>query len=169
MYALFDEGNRMHGVVTFGQPASPYVAISIRGKDSNIPVIELNRLAIADAKPNDASRLIGFALRSLPQNILVVSYADTGFGHIGYVYQATNWHYAGLTKARTDIYSPSGHARHHCGDRNRRQNRSAKYRYWIATGRKALKASLWSSMPYPKGKTTRWPERLADEAGGKGE
>lgn len=154
-FALYDDNGVLSGAVTFGQSASPYVAISIRGRESSIPVIELNRLAIRCEDRNAASRLIGYALRHLPKDVLIVSYADRGVGHIGYVYQATNWHYAGATKERTDIFSESGHARHHGEDRTKRQFRSSKHRYWIATGKRALKASLWDSLPYPKGPTTR--------------
>jgi hypothetical protein len=153
-YRCYDDSDQLIGAITFGYSASPYVAISIRGHDGPI-VLELTRLAINSSLPNIASRLISFGLRSLPKNILVVSYADCGVGHVGYVYQATNWYYAGKSKARTDIFSASGHARHHCGDPTRRQPRSAKHRYWIATGRKALKASKWPKLPYPKGATSR--------------
>jgi len=154
-WALLNDEGVLIGAITFGQPASPFVAISIRGSDSDIPVIELNRLAIKSEDRNSASKLIGKALRELPKNILVVSYADCGVGHVGYVYQATNWKYAGMSKERTDIFSPSGHARHHGGDSSIRQDRTAKHRYWTATGRQAIKASLWPSLAYPKGDSLR--------------
>lgn len=153
-FAMLDDSGEIVGAVTFGQPASPWVAVSIRGREG-VPVIELNRLAIRSSDRNAASRLIGYALRNLPRGLLVVSYADQGVGHVGYVYQATNWKYAGQSKERTDIYSESGHARHHCGDRSRRQPRSAKHRYWIATSRHAERSSLWPSLAYPKGTSTR--------------
>jgi len=153
-YAMLGESNEIIGAITFGQPASPWVAVSIRGPEG-VPVIELNRLAIKSSDKNAASRLIGYALRNLPKNMLIVSYADQGVGHVGYVYQATNWNYAGQSKARTDIFSESGHARHHCGDASKRQPRSAKHRYWIATGKKAEKSSKWPTLPYPKGETLR--------------
>lgn len=153
-WAMQDENGEIVGAVTFGQPASPFVRISIRSKEP-IEVLELNRLAITSTAKNCASKLIGYALKELPKNILIVSYADCGVGHVGYVYQATNWHYAGMSKARTDIYSESGHARHHCGDKNKRQARSPKHRYWTSTGKTATKKSLWPSLPYPKGETKR--------------
>jgi hypothetical protein len=163
-WAMQNKNGDIIGAVTFGQSASPYVSISIRGRDSAIPVLELNRLAIASNDKNAASKLIGYALRHLPKNMLIVSYADTGFGHIGYVYQATNWHYSGITKKRTDIYSPSGHARHHGGDVSVRQDRTPKHRYWIATGKNANRASLWPSLPYPKGETVRhYSEKIIKE------
>ena len=154
VFAMLNDIGEICGAITFGQPASPWVSVSIRGKEG-CPVIELNRLAIKSSDKNAASRLIGYALRSRPHDILVVSYADQGVGHVGYVYQATNWHYAGQSKERTDIYSESGHARHHCGDITRRQPRSSKHRYWIATSRRAERSSLWPSLAYPKGESLR--------------
>jgi len=154
VFAMLDDIGEICGAITFGQPASPWVSVSIRGKEG-YPVIELNRLAIKTGDKNAASRLIGYALRHLPKDFLIVSYADQGVGHVGYVYQATNWHYAGQSKERTDIYSETGHARHHCGDTTKRQPRSAKHRYWIATSRRAERSSLWPSLSYPKGKSIR--------------
>ena len=150
VYEMMLDGDRI-GAITYGQPASPWIVISIR-RDADVPVIELTRLVITgrDKLDNGASILIGRTLKMLPRNILVVSYADTDQNHIGYVYQATNWHYAGETKQRTDMYSTAGHARHHDGDPTIRQNRSAKHRYWIGTGKVATRASLWPSLPYPK-------------------
>lgn len=67
----------------------------------------------------------------------IVSYADTEHGHIGYVYQATNFFYTGCTKARTDkIGVNGGHSRHYKQGEAKRQNRSAKHRYVTITGTK---------------------------------
>ena len=33
---------------------------------------------------------------------VIVSYADTSLGHHGYIYQATNWIYTGLSAKRKD-------------------------------------------------------------------
>lgn len=111
---------------------------------------------------NYASVLVGRSLRMLPHGLFVVSYADTGWGHIGYVYQATNWLFTGTTKARTDMYSESGHSRHNCGDSGRRQFRSAKHRYVYLTGtnkqRKKMRQQLrYPVLPqYPKGDTLHY-------------
>jgi hypothetical protein len=158
-FGLFD--NRvLRGVVTFGQPASPWLCLGVCGELYKDKVIELNRLCIDDGLKNGASCLIGRALHLLPSSI-VVSYADTKQGHIGYVYQSTNWLYTGLTKERTDMYSESGHSRHHCGDTSRRQERSAKHRYvYFCGNRKERKAMLdalkYEVQPYPKGQTRRY-------------
>ena len=159
-YGLFEE-DKLLGVVTFGQPASPWLCRGVAGEENRKNVIELNRLVFlpeANGK-NHASMLVGKALKMLPRGLFVVSYADWGgWHHVGYVYQATNFLYTGLTKRRTDMFSESGHSRHNCGDSNRRQVRTEKHRYIYLTGnRKKQMAQLrYPVMPYPKGDSQRY-------------
>lgn len=42
-FGLF-ENDRLIGVVTYGQPASPFLCIGVAGKENRSRVIELNRL-----------------------------------------------------------------------------------------------------------------------------
>ena len=135
-YGLFED-DRLVGVVTYGQPASPWLCKGVAGEEHRKDVIELNRLVIAPdfREENAASTLVGRSLKMLPKGLYVVSYADIGgWGHVGYVYQATNFLFTGTTKPRTDMWSASGHSRHNCGDRSKRQPRSAKHRYIFITG-----------------------------------
>ena len=94
------------------------------------------------------------------RNAIVVSYADTKYNHVGYVYQATNFLFTGTTKPRTDMASVDGkHSRHHMGDRTKRVNRSAKHRYVTFVGnarfKKQAKSALrYSISGYPKGEKT---------------
>ena len=80
-----------------------------------------------------------------------------GWNHVGYVYQATNWMYTGLTKPRTDKYSESGHSRHYAPDEKRRQVRTAKHRYIYLVGNKKEKKEMKEELrykvlsDYPKG------------------
>jgi len=148
------------GCVTYGQPASPYIKVSLFGANSSYEILELNRLVIIKDIPNAASYLIGQSLHYLPKDITLVSYSDTAYGHVGYVYQATNWSYAGRTKERTDKYSESGHARHYQKDETRRQFRSAKYRYWLCRNKHIRKQVFWPSLPYPKEETHKTIERI---------
>ena len=47
-------------------------------------------------------------------DLILVSYADTQMNHNGYIYQATNWIYIGMTKSRTDKYVEGNrHSRHY--------------------------------------------------------
>lgn len=65
-------------------------------------VVSLHRLAIAPQAPrNSASFLIGRAIRLLDHRWeLCLTYADTGRGHVGTVYQASGWEYHGETRPR---------------------------------------------------------------------
>jgi hypothetical protein len=89
------------GVVTYGTPVSSALRKGICGYDWSDKVLELNRLCCENSK-NIASILVGRSLRLLPKPSVVVSYADTAQGHIGYIYQATNFIYTGLSAKRTD-------------------------------------------------------------------
>ena len=148
------------GVITYGQPASHSLCKGLAGEENRKNVIELNRLVILPKYngKNFASYLVGNSLKMLPQNTYVVSYADWGgWGHVGYVYQATNWLYTGLTKQRTDKYSESGHSRHYKMDETRRQIRTAKHRYIYLVGNKRQKRDMLKKLnykvlsDYPKG------------------
>lgn len=159
-FGLFDDADKIIGVVTYGQPASPSLCKGVAGEENRHKVLELNRLVITDhSNKNNASYLVSHSLKLLPKDLFIVSYADSAWGHIGYVYQATNWIYTGMTKPRTDIYSESGHSRHHCGDTSKRQYRSAKYRYIYLTGKrkrqiKELKYPIINE--YPKGDSVHY-------------
>jgi hypothetical protein len=140
------------GVLTVGKPPSWSTMVGLVGetremyKRSNSrarSVFELNRLWMDDSLgTNSESRFIGWCLRELRRikpSIILVSYADTAMGHLGVVYQATNWIYAGMTKPFKDI-TPDGS----------RKARTRKHRYvWLANpaDRCILK---WKGQPYPK-------------------
>ena len=154
------EENLLVGVVTYGMPASPSLCRGVCGAGHSEKVLELNRLC-CENRPNIASTLVGRSLQLLPKPRIVVSFADCGKGHVGYVYQATNFIYTGCSKERTDMWSPSGHARHHCGDPSKRQHRSAKHRYVFFCGDRRqvreLKAALkYAPQPYPKGESRHY-------------
>lgn len=149
-YGLFIR-NELVGCVTYGSPASPWLCKGLAGEENRRNVIELNRLVLMPEYNggNYASFLVGRSLRLLPHGLFVVSYADTKWSHVGYVYQATNWLFTGTTKARTDMFSKSGHSRHNCGDRRQRQPRSAKHRYVYLTGSKKQKKRMLRELRYP--------------------
>ena len=162
MYAfgLFVNGDLV-GVCTYGMPPSNSLCRGVAGDDNQDKVIELNRLCFLPEcnGDNNASMLVGRSLKLLPKGLFVVSYADTGQGHVGYVYQATNWMYTGLSALRTDVFTESGkHSRHTIGDPSIRQGRSRKHRYIYLTGnkKKQLAQLKYSISPYPKGDTQRY-------------
>lgn len=100
-FGLFVDGI-LHGIVTYGTPASTTLRTGIAGKEFSANVLELNRLCLLFNIKNEASFLVGNSLRMLPKNKIIVSFADTSQNHVGYVYQATNFLYTGLSAKRTD-------------------------------------------------------------------
>ena len=99
-FGLIDEGELI-GIVTYGTPPSAPLKRGIAGDEYKHQVLELNRLCLKYNRKNEASMLVGRSLKNLPECI-VVSYADTEQGHKGYVYQACNFLYCGLSAKRTD-------------------------------------------------------------------
>lgn len=150
-FGMFENGELI-GVVTYGQPATPSICKGLAGESNRHNVLELNRLVFLPGYngENRASYLVSQSLKMLPAHTFVVSYADCGgWGHVGYIYQATNFLYTGMTKARTDICSESGHARHYKRGETRRQKRTAKYRYVYLVGNKREKKQMIRELRYP--------------------
>jgi hypothetical protein len=160
-FGLYDD-ERLVGVVTYGVPASPSLCMGVCGIDNKDKVLELNRLCLNDGLKNGASFLVSKSLQMLPKPTIVVSYADTAMGHVGYIYQASNFLFTGTTKERTDMAGEDGkHSRHNLGNSENRINRSAKHRYVFFVGNKYQKSSLlkqlnYPVMPYPKGDSQRY-------------
>lgn len=145
------------GVVTYGMPASPWLCKGVCGVENRALVLELNRLVLTHNIKNEASFLVGRSLAMLPTPRVIVSYADTAQGHVGYVYQACNFLFTGTTKPRTDMAAKDGkHSRHHSGDKTNRVNRSAKHRYVTFIGAKKEVARLRGSLQYP---TVNYPKK----------
>ena len=78
--------------------------------------LTLTRLWLADALPkNSESFVIGQTVRWLRQHTLVkflLSYADPAAGHVGTIYQATNWLYTGVSQAQATLDLGDGLPRH---------------------------------------------------------
>ena len=148
-YGLFDD-EEMIGIVTYGSPASPFLCKGVCGEQFKSEVIELNRLVLIHNKKNQASYLISKSMKLLPKPKIIVSYADTAYGHQGLVYQASNFLFTGTTKPRTDMASKNGkHSRHSLGDRTQRVFRSSKHRYVFFIGSKSQKKIYLENLKYP--------------------
>ena len=148
VYGLY-KNYELIGVCTFGSPASPNLCEGIAGKNNRNKVIELNRLVLKFNRKNEASFLVSKSIRMLPKPKIIVSYADTAQGHVGLVYQATNFFFTGTTKARTDMASANNkHSRHSLKDPTNRVFRSAKHRYVYIHADKQEKANLRNELNY---------------------
>ena len=172
-FGLF-KGDDLMGVVTYGVPCSSTLLKGICGEDEMHNVYELNRLWIhPDVPKNAASYFVSRTLKMLDKEI-VVSFADTSVGHVGYVYQASNFLYCGLSAKFKDPKVRGMEHMHHAtyahgmtmaqvrekyGDENVyyvERPRKHRYVYFNAPKKrkKALRKKLrYKVLPYPKGDT----------------
>jgi hypothetical protein len=174
-FGLYEE-NILIGVVTYGIPASPSLCMGICGKEYSDKVLELNRVCLQNNDKNQASFLVSNSIKLLPKPSIVVSYADTGQGHVGYVYQATNFIYTGLSANRVD-WTVKGLEHKHSktlsdgmtlesikekyGDNFYYTERSRKHRYIYFHGDKRQKKLMnqllkYKTEPYPKGDSLKY-------------
>lgn len=170
-FGLFDESKFLIGICTFGSPPSRALCVGVCGVENAHKVNELNRLCVNDGlEKNVLSFFVSSCLKLLPQDLIIVSYADTSQGHNGYIYQATNWIYTGLSAKRTeryDINNPNKHSKSVTENKNNDytnlavRERPQKHRYIFFTGTKTqikiLKSQLkYKEESYPKGENKRY-------------
>lgn len=174
-FGLFDD--LLQGVCTFGTPASSTLLRGVCGERWSDHVIELNRLVINDHCPtNTGSYFVSQCLKRLPKPKIIVSYADTGQGHIGKVYQACNFIYTGLSSKFRDPKVKGLEHQHHAtyangmtnkelkqkyGDRLYFEQRDRKHRYIYFVGSKSVVSKMECDLnypikEYPKGKSKRY-------------
>lgn len=156
---------RLAGVITYGTIPRPN-SRAICGPEYEASVLELTRLALYDWAPrNSESMFIGASFRYIerhrPDVRVLISYADSRYGHVGTIYQATNWIYTG---------SSTGDVIYRCEDGRTLHPRTVgwvdlpagrwvpagnKHRYvcFLGSGpqKRALRRALrWPVLPYPK-------------------
>lgn len=172
-FGLIDKlNNEIVGVVLYGVPTSRSLQKGICGEEYANLVGELTRLWVRDdVGKNAESFLIGNTIKKVRFKILV-SYAECKQGHIGYVYQATNWIYTGLSAKRTDVkidgeingkhgrhltdmYGGQKKAKEVLGDRFQLVERPRKHRYIYFNGNKRenkeyIKKLKYKTYDYPK-------------------
>lgn len=158
--------DKLVAVCTFGKPVSNYLCTGICGEEYSDKVIELNRLCRIDDLTLPLSIFVSNCIRKLStQDLIIVSYSDTGMNHHGYIYQSCNFIYTGITKERTDKYTPGNkHSRHYDNSKQfgLRKIRTPKHRYvYFATKNKKLKTKYLESLrygilPYPKGDNSNY-------------
>ena len=168
------EKRELVGVIVFGKPASYTLCNGIAGKEESKNVIEFSRLWVDDKMPkNTESWFVSRALKECDYDI-VVSFADTEQGHVGYIYQATNWLYCGKSK-KQKYFRLKSDSKNNGGTEYKRRERmpkskiieiygeefveeyfsSLKYRYMYFNGSKTRKKQLikklkYKILPYPK-------------------
>lgn len=174
-YGLYDTTDSLYklvGIISFGTPANYKLNDLVPG----YTIMELNRLIINDGmQKNVLSYFLSQSLMQLPKPMVVISYADSGQGHHGYIYQATNWFYAGQTKEEA-VYVKAGNKMHgksfsdKYGTRTKAkadelgytiENQPPKHRYFYFLGTKKEIKDMHSKLPYeqlpyPKGDNIRY-------------
>lgn len=176
-FGLYDD-NILIGVCSYGTPLSSMLRDSI----PSYKLYELNRLVVCDNLPkNTLSFFIAQTFKFLPKPSVLVSYADTSQNHHGYIYQATNWIYTGLSAKFMD-YMVKGMEHLHgqsimdmsrgqenrvewlkqkFGDKLYMKERPRKHRYFYFVGDKRDKKKMMKELPYqiesyPKGDNKRY-------------
>lgn len=179
-YGLCDDDNKIMGVVTYGVPCSAMLLKGLCGEEEMHNVYELNRLWIHESMPkNAASYLVSKSIRMLDKEI-IVSFADTSVGHVGYVYQAVNFLYCGLSAKFVDPHVRGMEGKHPASfaygmtmqqikDKYGEENvywteRPRKHRYVFFNAprkrrRQLMKKLRYEVLPYPKGDSSHAEER----------
>jgi hypothetical protein len=113
------------GVIVFGKPSSYTLCNGICGDEESKNVIEFNRLWVDDCMPkNTESFFVAKAIKQCPFEI-IVSFADSEQGHKGFIYQATNWIYTGISP-KMKYYRPKIESTNTGGTIYRRRERMTK-------------------------------------------
>ena len=172
-YGLFKiSSGECVGVVTYGVSPSSTLLKGICGPEEAKNVYELNRLWVSDEVPkNGESFLIANTMCLLDREI-VVSFADTSQGHLGVVYQASNFIYTGLSSKFKDPKVKGKENMHHATYAHGMTNaqviekfgeenvvfveRPRKHRYIYFNCNKRKKKELLSKLRY---KITEYPKR----------
>jgi len=176
-FGLFD-GLQMVGVCTYATPVS-HVLRSLFG---DFKLMELNRLVTNDDLPKNAtSFFVSQTLKMIPKPMVIVSYADTSQNHHGFIYQATNFLYTGLSAKFKDYYVRGMEHLHGAsifdlsrgkenrvewlkekfGDKLYMKERPRKHRYFFFVADKRDKKQMMKLMPYdvqpyPKGENIKY-------------
>ena len=167
-FGLF-KNNNIVGICTFGFPPN-YNYNNGKCVFNNISILtlELNRLVVNENLDKNAlSFFVSRCLKMLPTNTCIVSYADPNNGHNGYIYQATNWIYTGVSTPKFKYIFEDGSSfdiRRGITNKGKISSKiklkpTHRYIYFIGNKRevKNMKNDLKMKIyPYPKGNNSRY-------------
>lgn len=164
-FGLFNDERILIGIAIYHSPSVPEILQGAFGAERNNQqgIFELGRLALNPFyyEKNLTSYFLSRTIKMLRkyENIkALISYADAEF-HNGYIYQATNFLYFGMTAQKNDFWILEGdnHKKHQRGKikgmKGEWRPRSRKHRYMMIFD-KHLKV-LWNKECYPKGNTNQ--------------
>lgn len=170
---LFDN-DKLKGCAVYGYPVGRRVVASIAAELQKDEVLELTRLWVCDSLGhNTESWFIGQTFKWLKKNApkikVLIAYSDPLAGHIGFIYQATNWLYQGnnMMLVRGFIHHINGEALHPrtcvakygtieteflkgIDPNYRREPLKKKHRYIYVLDKKAKLTFKHDFKPYPK-------------------
>ena len=119
------------------------------------------------------------SFKMIEKYMIIVSYADTSQNHTGYIYQATNWIYTGLSAKWTERFDPDNPNKHSKTVTETMdyyklsvRDRPQKHRYVKFLGSKGFKKLMLSCLkyktyPYPKGDNKRYDSSYEPKVQGK--
>jgi hypothetical protein len=164
------EGTRFCGAILYGVGANRHIA-SPFGLDAT-QVCELVRVALAPGRQHPTSKCVAISLKLLrrqsPGLRLIVSFADSGRGHRGTIYQAGGWLYLGPSqqsyikvlgevvhpRSVYDRYGPGGQSipwlRQNVDPRAERVEQAPKHKYVMPFDRELRRRLEAVALPYPK-------------------
>lgn len=159
-YSVFNQNNVWCGVVLYGTGASPQIGVQFGLKQGQ--VIEFVRMALNGKQEIPVSKIMAISLKLLKKmNPLVkicVSYADQEQGHIGTIYQASNWYYCGEVKSppiiegkhNKSLGGSIGAARKILKREPKVHYPKPKYKYIYPLDKSVVSMCTKISKPYPK-------------------
>lgn len=180
-HQFFESTDKLIGVATYGDPIGRHSGQSISPQLDRTEVLELTRLFVFDGYGcNIESWFVGQTFKWLREHAkhirALISYSDPKVGHLGTVYQSTNWIYQGNKVRPNDSWSfkwSKDGEWHHSrssfvkfGTNNpkkiqeminkpfwiKKEPRKHRYVYILDKSKKSriLKTLKYPSLPYPK-------------------
>jgi len=154
-------GTRLLGALTLG--VGPFLGYKIVRDAEPTDVITLTRLWLSDELPsNTESKVLGILLRELKKSTnlkFVLAYSDPAAGHVGTIYQGTNWFYIGLSSA-TPLYD-IGDGKLHYSRSLAHQLGSHSMKYWNSKGLAVKTIPQMAKHKYIYFLDESWRSRLA--------
>ena len=160
-YSVFNGTGEWCGIIAYGIGANPQI-----GKPYGLAmgeIVELLRVAL-NGKQETTTKAVSLSLKLLKKDLplvrLVVSYADSKQGHLGIIYQASNWIYTMESKCDYYIEKSTGRLLHSktAAEKYKGLDRSnlltvpqkPKYKYVYCIDRSLLAMIEKLRKPYPK-------------------
>ena len=154
---LYNEKNQLVGVQNWNHISAPETLVGAFGLSRDTDqsrFLELTRLSMDDEKKekNLTSWFVARGIRYVRRKYrprAIISYADSKY-HCGYIYQATNWGYYGLTAPKKD-FVVNGKIQQRGlvkGKDGHWVDRPRKHRYMIVFDKSLV--IKWIREPYPK-------------------